>query len=65
MLGFKSNEYVAETVIAISGTPDGVLPVKSLTLAGPPLTIGQSSDAGGTNVLSHGPFLKSSKLASI
>lgn len=56
MLGFKSNEYVAETVIATSGTPDGVLPVKSLTLAGPPLIIGQSSDAGGTNVLSHGPF---------
>ena len=45
MLGVKSKEYVAETVIAISGTPEGVLPVKSLTLAGPPLTIGQSSDA--------------------
>ena len=57
MLGFMSNEYVAETVMAISGTPEGVLPVKSFTLAGPPFTIGQSSDAGGTNVLSHGPFL--------
>ena len=52
-------------MIANSGTPDGVLPVKSLTLAGPPLTMGQLSETGGDNVLSHGPFLKSSKVASI